>query len=94
MQPSSVDPVIRRAIRAVIRIETVPMTATENRHPNGVSPNVHCPIAIMILPSGGWATISPDFSRKFGLPWSSSVLTFLTWFSSTPCRRIEFASGT
>ena len=38
---------------AVIRIASVPTVATANRQPNGVSPNIHSPAAIMILPSGG-----------------------------------------
>ena len=54
----SVDPVIRRTIRASIRIDAEPITATANRQPNGVSPNSHSPTAIMILPSGGWTTSS------------------------------------
>ena len=58
MQPMSVDPVIRRTIRASIRIDAEPITATANRQPNGVSPNSHSPTAIMILPSGGWTTSS------------------------------------
>ena len=42
-QPSRVDLVIRRAIRAVIRMASEPTTATENRQPNGVRPNSHSP---------------------------------------------------
>ena len=51
--PSSVDRVIRRAVRARIKIAKDPATATANRHPNGVSPNTHSPPAIKILPERG-----------------------------------------
>ena len=62
-QPSIVDRVIRRVMRASIRMARVPTTADENRQPNGVRPNVHCPNAIMIFPSAGWATSSPVEAR-------------------------------
>ncbi len=52
-QPSTVEPVIRRAILAVIKMASVPATAAANRQPNGVSPNIPSPAAIRILPSGG-----------------------------------------
>ena len=93
MQPSSVDLVSRRAIRAVIKIASDPTRATENRQPNGVSPNSHSPAAIMILPSGGWATYSPVVPRKIAvLPRSISALAFLTCTISVPCFRIPHAS--
>ena len=59
MQPSSVDLVIRRAIRQTSRMATVPKTALENRQPNGFSPNSHSPMAIMYLPTSGCTTYSP-----------------------------------
>ena len=33
---------------------SVPATADENRHPNGVMPNSFSPMPIVHLPSGGW----------------------------------------
>ncbi len=77
----------------------MPTTATVNRQPNGVSPNVHWPNAIMILPSGGCATISPTrwplvTWKMFVLPATSRLFTVLRWFTSTPCFRIEYVSGT
>ena len=73
-QPSSVDRVIRRAIRAVIRIESEPTTQAANRHPNGLSPNIHSPAAIMIFPNGGWATNSPPEVKMCVLPCASRLL--------------------
>ena len=68
-QPSSVERVIRRTIRASSRIDSDPISATENRHPNGVSPNSHSPTAIISLPSGGWATSSARVpARMLALP--------------------------
>ncbi len=93
-QPSMVDLVIRRAIRAVIRMASEPTTATENRQPNGVSPNSHSPTAMRILPSGGCTTSSPPVARMFVLPWRSSALAFDLWLISTPWRRIPYASPT
>ncbi len=88
-QPSRVERVIRLAIRAVIRIDTVPTTATANRQPNGVRPNSHSPAAIIALPSGGWTTYSPGPVKMLLLPRSSRALTFEAWLYSTPWRRIE-----
>ena len=89
MQPSRVDRVIRRAIRAVIKMASEPTRATANRQPNGVSPNAHSPTAIMILPSGGWTTYSPPVPAEMCvLPRVSSAFTFFTWLISTPCLRI------
>ncbi len=94
-QPSRVERVIRRTIRASIRIDKVPTSATENRQPNGVSPNSHSPTAIISLPSGGCATTSAWVpSRMLVSPRASSALTWLEWLISTPCRRIDQASGT
>ena len=70
-QPSSVDRVIRRAIRAVIRIESEPTRQAANRHPNGVSPKIHSPAAIKIFPNGGWATNSPPDLKMCVLPCAS-----------------------
>ncbi len=72
-QPSRVDRVIRRAIRASIRIDREPTTATAKRQPNGFSPNIHSPTAIMILPMGGWATNSPPRVNMCGSPRASSA---------------------
>jgi hypothetical protein len=45
-QPSKSEPVIRRVIRASIRMDADPATATATLHPNGVRPNSHSPAAI------------------------------------------------
>ncbi len=94
-QPSRVERVIRRTIRASSRIDSVPTSATANRHPNGVSPNSHSPTAIIIFPSGGCATSSACVpARMWVLPCTSSWLAFLTWLISTPCCRMAHASPT
>ncbi len=94
-QPSRVDRVIRRTILASSRMDSEPTSATENRQPNGVSPNSHSPAAIAILPSGGCATSSLWVpARMFVLPRTSSALAFLTCSISTPCRRMPHASPT
>jgi len=95
MQPTRVDLVIRRTIRASIRIDAEPITATANRQPNGVSPNSHSPTAIMILPSGGWTTSSAWVpARMWVLPCASRLFAFATCWISTPWRRIPHASPT
>ena len=59
MEPSRVEPNSRRPIRAIMRIDSVPTTAAENRQPNGLSaPNSHSPTAIIHLPTGGCTTKS------------------------------------
>ncbi len=87
-QPSRVDLVIRRAIRAVIKIDNEPTSATANRQPNGVSPNSHSPPAITTLPSGGWTTNSAPRPRMLVLPRASSASALLTWLISAPCLRM------
>ena len=68
--PSSVDPNIRRAARPIIRIESVPSRATENRHPNElVAPKMCSPTAMTHLPTGGWTTRSALVPKTFGVPW-------------------------
>ena len=42
------------AITATIVTVSVPATADEKRHPNGVTPNAFSPIPMVHLPSGGW----------------------------------------
>ncbi len=56
MQPSSVEPNIRRASRTMISTEIVPATTAEIRHPKLSYPNSHSPSAMHHLPSGGCAT--------------------------------------
>ncbi len=76
-------------------MDSEPTRATENRQPNGVSPNSHSPTAIIILPSGGCATSSPLVpARILVLPWASSALALATWLISTPCFRMAQASPT
>ena len=56
MRPRRVERNRRRPIRATIRTDRVPVTATTNRQPNGVNPNSFSPIAIIHLPPGGCTT--------------------------------------
>ena len=59
MQPSSVDRVIRRAIRHISKIASDPNNALANRQPNEFSPNIHSPAAMSSLPISGCTTYSP-----------------------------------
>ena len=51
--PIKSERVIRRMIRASMMTESVPRRATMNRQPNGLTPNMYSPIAIVHLPVGG-----------------------------------------
>ncbi len=67
--PSKVDPNSRRAIRPIMRIDSVPTTAAENRHPHELSgPKSHSPKAIIHLPTGGWTTKSGSPLKTLRLP--------------------------
>ena len=99
MQPSSVDLVIRRAIRQTSRMATVPKTALENRQPNEFSPKSHSPMAIMYLPTSGCTTYSPQpvplqAWKMFVCPAMMSALAFGTGCHSTPWCRMLHASLT
>ncbi len=50
MQPSRVDRVIRRVIRASSRMASEPISAVANRQPNELTPNVHSPNAMNSFP--------------------------------------------
>ena len=76
-------------MRATMRIDRVPSTATAKRQPNGVAPNSYSPMAIVHLPSGGWTTnagSSVNRSRARQLPSDSRIrsLAFSTNFCSYP----------
>ena len=58
MQPSSVDLVIRRAMRHISRMASEPNTAVANRQPKEFSPNSHSPTAMSSLPISGCTTYS------------------------------------
>ncbi len=70
-QPSRVERVIRRVIRASSRMASEPISAVANRQPNELSPKVHSPNAMNSLPTGGCTTNSPPVVKMFGLPWTS-----------------------
>ena len=99
-QPSSVDRVIRRAIRQISKMASDPNTALANRQPNGFSPNIHSPAAISSLPTSGWTTYSPQAEvplhrwKKFVCPATIIGLATLasSSFHSTPCFRMLQAS--
>ena len=101
-QPSSVDLVIRRAMRQISRMASEPNTALANRQPNGFSPNSHSPAAISSLPTSGWTTYSPHAEvwsqglKKFVCPATIMGLAILESRSlhSTPCFRMLQASLT
>ena len=94
-QPSSVERVSLRAIRAVIKTASDPATAGANRQPNGVSPNSHSPPAIKTLPSGGCAATPPLVPIRIAwLPRASSAFTLCTCWISVSCLRMPYASGT
>ena len=77
-QPSRVDLVIRRAIRASSRIDSEPTTAAANRQPNGDSPKSHSPAAMSTFPNGGCTTNSPPLVNTRGSPRNSRPLRLLT----------------
>ena len=91
--PSSDDPNIRRAARPIIRIDSVPITHTENRQPNDdVCPNSCSPAAMTHLPTGGWTTRSPTVPKTSGVPRVNSSSGFLMVSGtriSTPYSSIE-----
>jgi hypothetical protein len=68
VQPSTVDPVSRRAIRAIISTESVPRRATANRHPKGSRPNNCSPTEMIHFPAGGWTTKAGLPLKTFSLP--------------------------
>ncbi len=90
MQPSSVDLVIRRAIRHISRMASEPNTALANRQPKEFSPNSHSPTAMSSLPISGCTTYSPHAevpshdAKMLVCPAWMMVLALLTRFSSTP----------
>lgn len=92
--PSRVERVIRRATRARISTDSVPITAEANRQPKGVMPNIHSPMAISHFPAGGWATKLPPFAQmsRFGGCWSSRLSAFLTVLCSYPNFSSAYAS--
>jgi hypothetical protein len=64
-----VEPNIRRAISAIIRIDSVPTEAAENRQPKElVGPKIHSPKPIIHLPAGGWTTKSGWFRKTWMSP--------------------------
>ncbi len=93
-QPSSVEPVIRRAIRARTRTARVPITAGMKRQPNGVAPNSHSPMAIIHLPAGGWAMKLPPSDQICGfhlsVPGASRIESA---FCSVLCSYPNFSSA-
>jgi len=103
-QPSSVDRVIRRAVRHTSKIATVPNTALENRQPSGFSPNSASPMAIISLPTSGCTTYSPHPVPLHGANRPVVCPAMMSWFArlglagvlmychSTPCCRMLHAS--
>ena len=73
--PRRLEPNIRRATRPMMRIDSVPSRATENRHPKEeLTPNSHSPTAMTHLPTGGWTTMSPLVELKtLVVPWVNSL---------------------
>ena len=78
MQPSSVDRVIRRAIRASSRMASDPISADANRQPNELTPNVHSPNAMNSFPTGGCTTNSPPLEKMCVFPCTSIEFRALT----------------
>ena len=82
MQPSSVDPVSRRASRHITRTISVPATTAAIRHPNGSIPKAFSPSAISHLPTSG-CTISDGSSFQIPVVVPSRIFSFAP---STYCR--------
>ncbi len=78
MQPSRVDRVIRRAIRASSRMASDPITAAANRQPNELTPNAHSPNAMNSFPAGGCTTNSPPLEKMCVSPRTSNEFRSLT----------------
>ena len=57
MQPSTVEPVIRRSSRHITSTISAPTTAEAIRQPNGSIPNAFSPSAISHLPTSGCTAI-------------------------------------
>ena len=97
-QPSSVERVIRRAIRQISRMASEPNTALANRQPKEFSPNSHSPAAISSLPISGWTTYSPHAAvpshgaKMFVCPAWMIALALFTRVRSTPWFRMLQAS--
>ena len=66
--PSSVEPNSRRAIRASMRIDSVPTTAEENATRAGAPDRLSTAI---IRASGGWTTKSALLMKTSGWPWAN-----------------------
>ena len=78
MQPSRVDRVIRRVIRASSRMASDPISAVANRQPNELTPNVHSPKAMNSFPTGGCTTNSPPLEKMCVFPRTSIEFRALT----------------
>jgi hypothetical protein len=93
MVPSNVEPNIRRAARPTMRIDRVPRSATEKRHPNDdVAPKMYSPTAMTHLPTGGCTTRSPSVPNTSGVPAVNSSSGFFNESGtriSTPYSSIE-----
>ncbi len=96
-QPSSVDLVMRRAIRHISRMASDPNTALENRQPSEFRPNSHSPTAMSSLPTSGCTTYSPQpvplqAAKMLVCPAWIRSLALEAKFHSTPCCRMLHAS--
>ena len=68
-QPSSVEPVSRRASRIITVTISVPTTAEATRQPNGVIPKTCSPSAISHFPASGCTTmLGPSVHRPVSRP--------------------------
>ena len=85
MVPTRFERVILRRVRARIRMESVPRTATAKRQPNGVAPNRASPPAITHLPNGGCTTYSGTSLKMLSVSMFPSELNRMSLASSTNC---------
>ncbi len=82
-QPRKVERNIRRPIRHSSSTDSVPSTAVMKRQPNGLNPNIHSPIPMTYLPTGGWTTYAASAGiETCPLCWRTRSLAFLSQLTS------------
>ncbi|CAB5002066.1 unannotated protein [freshwater metagenome] len=97
--PMRSERVMRRRMRAVMRIAMTPRIETAMRQPKGVAPKKYSPAAIVHFPRGGWTTYSgPSLKMSIvrQLPSDARSVSFApsAMSRSTPKRSMERASLT
>ena len=74
-QPSSVEPVSRRASRIITATIRLPTTADATRQPNGSIPNIASPRPMSHLPVSGCTTMLGELVQRPSR-WPARILSF------------------